>query len=132
MNDETMTYQNKNVILNKNHNNANIKIKILSDSEMRKFGFTDFSGENWYYCKPVFVSPHSEITFNISIKKNNPKEWQIDVLDEAFCQPYDYQYFIEKGNPPKAALDIRDNVERIMKTLEKAGIISGHKFGDYI
>lgn len=125
--------QKENIKLTKNHNNATIKVHILPEDEMRRLGFTDYANKNWYYCKPVFATKYSEITFNLSVNKTDTNDWRIDVLDENFCQPYDYQYFLAKSkNPPEAAVIVNKNVENIMQQLSEAGIISGHNYGDYI
>lgn len=128
---DKITYNNKIVELNENHNNTAISVSLLPEEEMRKIGFTDFAKDKWYYCHSVFKK--GDITFNLSIPKEHPEQWRIDILDEAFCQPYDYQYMLDKGGTlPPAALEVNKNVEKQMEYLKNCGIISGHEYGDYI
>ena len=125
-----MTYRGKKVTLNKNHNNAAISVTLLPEEEMRKLGFTDFMKDRWYYCKPV--NKRGDISFNLTIPKDNPDGWKIDVLDEDFCQPYDYQYMLSQGSTNEVAKAVDENVEKEMQRLTDAGVISRHSYGDYI
>lgn len=84
------------VKLNKNGVNAAIKAHILSDEQMREAGFSNNRNEGWYYCKSL----GNDITFNVFIPLGG-SDISIDVLDENFLQPYDYQMILEtKENPP--------------------------------
>ena len=114
--------------LTKHGNNANIKINVLPEEEMRKIGFTDYREGYWYLCKRLT----SDISFDLSVNKEDSSDWRIDVLDENFCQPYDYQYYLSKGNPPPVAVKVNDMVEEIMLMLTTYGIVEGWKPGDYI
>ena len=124
------TYKEKEVVLNRNGNNADIIVTLLPDEKMREAGFTDFAEDRWYYSR--YVNGRKDITFNITIPKKDPKDWRIDVLDEDFCQPFDYQYMIEKGHKSPVLKEVFENVEDQMKYLADAGIISGHRYGEYI
>ena len=93
--------------------NANIKANILSDDEMKKLGFTSNTGKTWYFCKKV--ANDWGISFNISINKND-KSVEIEILDEAFCQPCDYQSSLRKTRN-KLLINIHNNVQEIMKYL---------------
>lgn len=114
--------------LTKNGNNAEITINLLSDAEMRKIGFTDCVKDTWYYCKDLL----NEISFNVTVKKNDPTDFRIDVLDEDFCQPYDYQYLLDKNPNFEFAKKIFVLVESEMARLAALGIVSGHRYGEYI
>ena len=59
-------------------------------------------------------------------------DWRIDILDECFCQPYDYQAMYERGNYRPVILTVMENVNEIMDSFVHKGIISGWKVGDYI
>lgn len=107
-----------------------MKVHLLSDSKMRELGFTDHIEDHWYLCKRVSKRP--DITFNITIPKDNPDSFKIDVLDEAFLQPYDYQYFMEIGKKSDQILEVYNNVNGLMLWLQDKGVISGYKIGDYI
>lgn len=113
--------------VNSKGTNACITANILSDEEMRKIGFTDYAIENWYYCKTLY----EDITFNVTIPKDG-SDIEIITLDERFCQPYDYQYMLERGSANKYAIGCRDKVEAEMEYLKSAGVLSGHIKGEYI
>lgn len=95
---------------------------------MRTLGFTDYGKDNWYYCRNLI----EDISFSISIPKKNPDEFRIDVLDDNFCQPYDYQSILGRNKNHEFASIVMEKVEMQMQILSALGIISGHKKGDYI
>lgn len=121
--------------------NKKIKANILSDEEMRRIGFTDYSKNNWYFCRMIkFPNTKKykgfEISFSVTIPKDG-SDIRIDVLDEAFCQPYDYQNMIVKNRERKTRVNetcmiIFEQVESLMKYLEDNGVITGHIYGEYI
>lgn len=120
--------------LNSNHVNAKIQATILSDDEMRAAGFTDSSKDRWYFCK-TFNFPKKykgvEITFNVSIPKDG-SDISIDILDEDFLQPYDYQKILERHPANEVACIVKEQVELWMGRLQEAGVLSGHVRGEYI
>lgn len=115
---------------NKNGNNTKIKVNVLPEEKMREIGFTDFAKDTWFFFKMVY--PKYEISFSVSVKKDNADDWRIDVLDEDFCQPYDYQEILRDDPTFEIGLLVRDEVEKYMKILKDAGVISGHEYGEYI
>lgn len=127
---------NENIDVNNHRVNANIKAHILTDCEMRKFGFSDNNEKCWYFMRMIKFPKNKlykgvEISFNVTIPKDG-SDINIEILDEAFLQPYDYQSMINDGNAPEAAWIVREQVEFWMYELKRSGIISGHKYGDYI
>ena len=133
---EYIKYRGKEFPLTKHDNNANIKIRIFDDDIMRKARFTDYREGYWYYCRDLRPLSHG-ISFNLSVKKDDPTDWRIDILDEAFCQPYDYQSMIERElNGEEFFGDfhwkVDEQVTYEMEHLTRLGIISGWKKGDYI
>ena len=123
-----------NVEVNSNGVNKLIKYNILSDEEMRDIGFTDYAKDTWYFCRMIKFPKGNRglnISFNVSIPKDN-SDIQIDVLDEAFCQPYDYQYMLDKNPEFEPALVVKEQVEDWMKYLQDNEVISGHVYGEYI
>lgn len=117
--------------LNKNGNNKNIKIHLLPDKEMRELGFTDYQKGYWYFCRSLCFN----IIFDISINKKEPEDFRIDVLDDDFFQPYDYQFMLSskahgKYNP--VAIKVYEEIEKWMEYFKEKGIISGHEKGEYI
>ena len=121
----TDTYLGKPVEINEHGNNAAIKVHILDDATMKLNGFK-WVNEYWYFCNPVY----KDITFNFTIYSED--NWRIDILDEWFCQPYDYQAMYESGNYRPVVLTVMENVNEIMDSFVHKGIISGWKVGDYI
>lgn len=113
--------------VNSKGTNAKIKAHILPDEEMRKIGFTDFYEPHWYFSKLI----GHEISFTVTIPKDG-SDIEILTLDEDFCQPYDYQYMLDKNPTFEFALKIKEKVEKQMEYLQNAGVLSGHVKGEYI
>ena len=128
----TDTYLGKPVEINEHGNNAAIKVHILDEATMKLNGFRRFidgADHWWYFCKRVY----KDITFNMTIYDSS--DWMIDILDELFCQPYDYQYLLEKySNDINTRVPeiVKKNVDEIMDSFVHKGIISGWEVGDYI
>lgn len=121
---------------NKYGTNKAIIYTILSDDEMRKIGFTDYNKPHWYFSKLIKFPKDKkykgfEISFGVTIPKNG-EELRIDVLDEDFCQPYDYQNMLNDNPYFEPCLIIKEQVEEWMKYLEEQGVLHGHKYGEYI
>ena len=119
---------NECVPLNSKGQNANIKVNILTDEEMRELGFTDYREGFWYYCKSVGDSKTFKVTFNMTINKKT-KEVEICVLDEFSLQPYDFQILMGSNT---LANNVYDDVQDLMKHFIDKGIIYGYTLGDYI
>lgn len=118
----------------KDHQNANIEFGNISEEELIKLGFRN--NENDYYiCKNLIGK--REITFNLTIHKND-KRIKIDILDENFLQPYDYQsilkrqQFVNGININSYSYRVHIKVQEIMKWLLDNNIIIGYQLGDYI
>ena len=116
--------------------NKLIKATILSDERMREIGFTDYGKDRWYFCRFINFPKEKryrgiEISFSVTIPKDG-SDIRIDVLDEAFLQPYDYQYMLEKNPQFKICLIVKEQVEEWMKYLQDNGVLSGHVYGEYI
>ena len=134
---ETIKYRGNYFTLNDNYNNTAISVNLLDDDLMRKARFTDVTEDKWYYCRDLEPLAHG-ISFNLSVRKDDPTKWTIDVLDEAVLQPYDYQSMIQNeyehgfNSPGKFHWIVNEQVEYEMEHLTRLGIISGWKKGDYI
>lgn len=109
--------------------NKNIKAHILPESKMRKIGFTDHNPNVWYFSK---VWDDVDISFNVSIPKNESAEIHIDVLDEMFLQPYDYQYILKNMPSHPIASTIKNRVDEQMVYLIENGVLSNWEVGDYV
>ena len=110
--------------------NSLIKVHLKPEEEMRVLGFTDFREGYWFYQK--MLDRKMEISFNLSVSKTDPSDFRLDVLDDWFCQPYDYQGILSNDANHKAARKIDREVEKVMAYLTEAGILSGHVAGEYI
>lgn len=116
----------------KNGLNARIQFHLLPAGQMTEFGFRD-RDDKWYLMRFVgskYQDRH-DVSFNVSIPKNGSRG-RIDILDENFCQPYDYELILSCNPGNRYARAVRDDVEREMAVLADAGIISGHEYGEYI
>lgn len=107
--------------------NAAIGGNILTDEQMRNHGFTDHNAKNWYYVERV----GDGTTFNLTLPKDGGR-LQIDVLDEDFGQPYDYQAYLKRNPKLEFAHGVKARVEAIMERMSEQGIITGYKKGMYI
>lgn len=120
------------VIVNSHGTNAAIKAHILPDNEMRALKFTDHNPKQWYYYRMVpGLGKGIEISFNVTIPKDG-SDIEIATLDEDYCQYYDYQCILERNPNLECALKVRDFVEQEMEYLQRYGVLSGYKRGDYI
>lgn len=131
-----MNVETKTGIVKVNSNGVNEKIKanILTDSQMEKIGFTNYNKPHWYYSRCVkFPKKYKDfdISFSLTIPKDG-SDISIDILDEDFCQPYDYQYMLDKDPCFESCIIVRDFVEEQMEYLKDAGILTGHIKGEYI
>lgn len=124
-----MRSDHTNVKLTRHCNNAALGVNILSDAEMRALGFTDHVPEKWYLCRRV--SEHGDITLNLTIAKNG-SDWMLDVLDENFLQPYDYQWLLERDPNNTYARAVADECERQYRLLTEAGILTGWHEGMWV
>lgn len=107
--------------------NTAINGNILPEEQMRELGFTDHSGKNWYYVQRVA----QDITFNLTLPKDGGR-LSIDVLDEDYGQPYDYQAILKRSPKLDFAQNVKFQVEFLMQSFSDKGIITGYKKGMYI
>lgn len=124
------------VELNNNCVNTKIKAHILSDEEMKEISFTNYYEPNWYFCRSIKFPQTKryrgfDISFSVSISKDG-SDIRIDILDEDFCQPYDYQMILNRNPNFPTALIVYEQVEEHMKYLQSKGVLSGHTKGEYI
>ena len=113
--------------INDHGNNENLKVSILTEQQMMSLGFTDFNKLKWSYYKPV----GGTIRFSLDVNKDL-SDFQIDVLDDDFGQPYDYQHYLTVNPQHEFAAKVWREVEKQMEILADAGVISGHERGNYI
>lgn len=131
--------------LNSHGVNAKIKASILPEKRMRGIGFTDYVEDQWYFCRGIDTKESKDkksrkknenindvnISFSVTIPKDG-SDIRIDVLDKWSCQPYDYQYILEKDSEHKIANIVKEQVEYWMEKLQEEGVLKGHVKGEYI
>lgn len=113
--------------LNKHGNNAAIKYHILTEDKMKKAGFRKTS-TGWYFFKPL--DKRSRISYNVSIPFD--EDGRIDILDELFGQPYDYEFLLEEDPKFAFAQTIKAGAVYYTMLLQQQGVLSGYTYGDYI
>lgn len=117
--------------LNKNGVNKEITYHLWPSEHMEKVGFTRHNNE-WWYEKNIVPQEISFIV-HFSADREDQEELNIYTFDEEFGQIYDYQYYLrEYPNNNQYAKNVQNKVEEYMDYLQKNGILSGHKKGDYI
>ena len=122
--------------LNNNSVKAKIQAHILTDEKMKEIGFTNYHEPNWHFCRGIQFPKEKrykgfDISFSVTIPKDG-SDIRIDVLDEDFCQPYDYQKMLENNPNFEPCLIVKKQVEQWMNYLQEKGVLSGHVFGEYI
>lgn len=117
------------VKVDENGLNEKIGFHVLDEASMTHAGFRRTIGEptRWYLCQALGTN----ITLNVTVPEDGSRG-HIDVLDEDFCQPYDYQLILAKNPNHPIARKIRDQIEARIAELQNLGIISGHVPGEYI
>ena len=120
---------NYSVPRNKAGQNSNIKLNPnLKEETLLNFGFTKEPTSEFYMMSKLT----SDISFNVEIDIET-NDISIEILDEDFLQPYDYQIMLKNPNyVPKIAKIVHHKVQEIMKKLVDSGIIVGYKENDYI
>ena len=133
------------VELNSHGVNKLIKYTILSDKRMKEIGFhkNHYEGTDheeyspyWYFLRMIRFPNEKrwkdvEICFSVRIPKDN-SDLNIMVIDDDWCQPYDYQYLLSKNPDNECANIVKKEVEILMKYLQDNGVLRGHVYGEYI
>lgn len=123
---------------------VNTKIKINPDPELLKKAKFKFIEEpnypekwpippHWTYVK-FFEYKNLEVSFSVNyyILPYKDSHLEIDVIDDDFGQPYDYQRMLKKDPEFIYAKKVQDFVEKEMEYLQGMGVLSGHVRGEYI
>ena len=116
--------------VNEHGNNSAIWVYAYPEERMKDLGFTNNRKGWWCLHKSL---PY-DTSFNLQIAENL-SDWQIDILDEEYGQPYDYQAIIMNNKTagiPLAAMEVKEEVDKIMEDLVDKGIIHNWRVGDYI
>lgn len=107
--------------------------RIQIDKEQTKerllsYGFTNYDEPSLYYMEML----DKNTSFNLSLDAKTLEVTGIDILNEDFLQPYDYQAEILSGNISGKARNIYNKVNNSLTKLQNDGIIAGFEKGMYI
>ncbi len=133
------------VEVNSNGVNKSIGYNILSDEKMKELGFHKNYYEGtyheeyspyWFFIKKIEFPKDKkygkiDISFEIHIPKDG-SDIDIMVLDDDWCQPYDYQYILTLDPNNRCAVIVNEQVEKWMRYLQENGVLYGHEYGEYI
>lgn len=120
-----------NIQTNERGTNVAITHTILPENQMHALGFKKNNDGTWSWIRTKRIHQHLDLCMWIRLDPMSNKTY-IDILDDDFCQPYDYQSMLAKGTDNKYAIGSFEWVEMQMEYLQDAGILHGHKRGDYI
>lgn len=125
-----------------------LKVNGLGTNEKIKFHFDEelLKQNGFHYHEPLFDIPahwtyfrgwkvgQLKILFlvNYYLEFYKGAQLGIDVLDDDYLQPYDYQLILERNPNHEHALKVKEFVEEELEKLQAAGILSGHKRGEYV
>ena len=85
---------------------------------MERLGFTySKTAHEWYACYPL----DRFITLNISGVPLH--EAKVDVIDETFLQPFDYEYYLERNPKFSFGLQIKKAIDRKLTELKGQGVL---------
>ena len=118
--------------LNKYQTNKRIKGIVKSDDEMKSYGFRyidSVSRPYWVYFSMLHLELHIEFSIRLFPDSDDV---QIDVLDDDFCQPYDYQAMMDAHPYSVLPRKIFHEVDRVMHDLQNSGFITGYSTGMYV
>lgn len=115
--------------LNSHNVNANIVFHELDEKSMLAAGFKKLNDGTWSYSR---TETYKYLNLCFWVHKKPGDDLAIDILDDDFCQPYDYQHMEAQGNVTEYTRFARKFTEQQMQKLAQAGILSGHNPGDYI
>ena len=106
--------------------NKNLCFHIIDEYLMKSVGF-NHTHDFWILCDSID-------TVSINIKITDDGIGTIDVLDDEFCQPYDFQQMIlEKGNnAPTLAIKIQHKLYTILDSMKTFGILENWEWGNYV
>lgn len=113
-----------------NEKGINIKLSFNFDEEnIKNFGFRKIN-HYWHWHK--FCDYKGlEISFDVNYYPDS-STFDIGLIDEDFGQYYPYQEILMKNRSHEYAVAAFNFVEEYMEHLQSCGIISGHRYGEYI
>ena len=119
--------------VNKHRTNVLLQGHVKSASEMIEYGFKriDYKGIDvpyWSYYTNLI--PKYDIGFYLELYDDG--SIRIDVLDDDFCQPYDYQKLLDSDPYYMFPRKVFWEVDKVMHRLQDDGFISEYHTGMYV
>lgn len=116
--------------LRANGTSANIQIGAGATIEsLLAYGFRKVGNDRVVFTRELGC----DICFYVTMNVRDLNDLKIDVIDDDFGQPYDYQlYLMSSDEPVRVASAIYEKVETELKKLQEACIIEGHVRGNYV
>lgn len=102
----------------------------LTEQGFRKMNYSAPAGEQWDFLRNV--AKNIVLWVRFPTDRECQDELNINVIDECFGQPYDYQHILARKPNFPFALEVKAQVEAYMKEFSRVGIISGWKPDIYI
>lgn len=102
--------------------------KNQTKESLLDYGFTNHNKPTLYFVEMV----DNNTSFNLTLDAKTLAITDIDVLNEDFLQPYDYQAEILSGRISGKAQNVYNKVNALLTKLQKDGIITGFEKGMYI
>lgn len=115
--------------------NARMRINPdITAAQIERLGFTQRRKGTYYLCRTLSNHNGLTITLNISFDVVGYRHLKIDILDETYLQPYDYQAYIKQyaHRIPKLAGNIHIAVQQYMMQLVDEGLLLDYQRNDYI
>ena len=106
-----------------NGKDESIIVCLLSDERMRGAGFTDDDPNFWIFRKEI----DGTFEFSLTVEKENPKRFRIDVLDDETCRAYDFKAALEKNPDDETALKVKAGVDGFLGYLAGKGAVKGFR-----
>ncbi len=124
----TITPPTKEELTSKGFTNRIKIVPNVTKEILLKYGFTNHNKPTLYYYRMV----GNKISFNLSVDAKTLDITAIDVLDEDFLQPYDYQSMLINNRNFTHARQVFDRVDEVLNKLQDDGIITGYERGMYV
>ena len=112
-----------------NGNNDEMDIQLYNEEDMYR-NLDGFSEKLLSLFEDLSIE-NNNISFEIHIPKDG-SDIDIMVLDDDWCQPYDYQYLLTLDPNNRCAIIVSEQVEKWMRYLQENGVLYGHEYGEYI
>lgn len=118
----------KEELTNKGFTNRIKVSKNQTKESLLNYGFTNYNRPTLYYAEMI----DKNTSFNLSVCVDTLEVQSIDILNEDWLQPYDYQSEILSGQYSGKARNVYNKVNNVLLKLQKDNIITGFEKGMYV